>query len=334
MIVAGVVDGVRHVAIDRLAGDDVTAILAGRRRASCWSGSAPSCCGARAGSTSVAVRRYLRRALVGVVAVWRPSSSCCRSAFAIVANHKARAPVERSRPRPALRRRDADDERRAAARRLVRAVAQRRGRDRLPRAAGAQSATRGCSFATATASCCSTAAARARARATSTRAAGAASRTSARPSPTCASARTSRGDRIGGLGLSVGGEMLLADRRRTTRGLRAVVSEGAGMRSAAEQKHMPGTPAGAAPLDRADHGRDGRRHRPLRPPAAGRPRGPHAADRAASRPAHPRNERQRRRGAQPRLPRRRRPDRRRSGRSRAPATPPASPPPRPSTSAG
>jgi uncharacterized protein len=49
------------------------------------------------------------------------------------------------------------------------------------------------------------------------------------------------GDRIGGLGLSVGGELLLQTAARD-RGLRAVVSEGAGLRSAAEQKHMPNTP--------------------------------------------------------------------------------------------
>ena len=50
-----------------------------------------------------------------------------------------------------------------------------------------------------------------------------------------------RDGRIGGLGLSVGGEMLLQTAAHDAR-LRAVVSEGAGMRSAAEQKHMPGTP--------------------------------------------------------------------------------------------
>jgi uncharacterized protein len=50
-----------------------------------------------------------------------------------------------------------------------------------------------------------------------------------------------RGGRIGGLGLSVGGELLLQTAAREP-GLRAVVSEGAGLRSAAEQKHMPGAP--------------------------------------------------------------------------------------------
>ena len=46
--------------------------------------------------------------------------------------------------------------------------------------------------------------------------------------------------RIGGLGLSVGGELLLAAAARTG-DLRAVVSEGAGERSLAEHLHRPGT---------------------------------------------------------------------------------------------
>jgi hypothetical protein len=49
------------------------------------------------------------------------------------------------------------------------------------------------------------------------------------------------GGRIGGLGLSVGGELLLQT-AASEPGLRAVVSEGAGIRSVAEQKHMPGAP--------------------------------------------------------------------------------------------
>lgn len=46
------------------------------------------------------------------------------------------------------------------------------------------------------------------------------------------------GDRIGGLGLSVGGESLLHV-AATTPQLRAVVSEGAGIRSLGEQRHLP-----------------------------------------------------------------------------------------------
>jgi hypothetical protein len=53
--------------------------------------------------------------------------------------------------------------------------------------------------------------------------------------------REVRDARIGGLGLSVGGELLLQAAAHDP-GLRAVVSDGAGLRSAAEQKHMPGTP--------------------------------------------------------------------------------------------
>ncbi len=45
--------------------------------------------------------------------------------------------------------------------------------------------------------------------------------------------------RIGGLGLSVGGELMLQAAARD-RGLRAVVSEGAGVRSLAEHRHTPG----------------------------------------------------------------------------------------------
>ena len=46
-------------------------------------------------------------------------------------------------------------------------------------------------------------------------------------------------DRIGGLGLSVGGELMLQAAAHDAR-LRAVVSEGAGVRSFAEHRHMPG----------------------------------------------------------------------------------------------
>jgi predicted acyl esterase len=46
-------------------------------------------------------------------------------------------------------------------------------------------------------------------------------------------------DRIGGLGLSVGGELMLQAAAHD-RGLRAVVAEGAGVRSFAEHRHMPG----------------------------------------------------------------------------------------------
>jgi dienelactone hydrolase len=53
--------------------------------------------------------------------------------------------------------------------------------------------------------------------------------------------------RIGGLGLSVGDEMLLQTAAQDRR-LRAVVSEGAGARSLGEQLEMPGIPAWRRPL--------------------------------------------------------------------------------------
>lgn len=49
--------------------------------------------------------------------------------------------------------------------------------------------------------------------------------------------------KVGGLGMSVGGELLL-EAAAEDRGLRAVVSEGAGVRSLREQLHEPDAPAG------------------------------------------------------------------------------------------
>jgi dienelactone hydrolase len=54
-------------------------------------------------------------------------------------------------------------------------------------------------------------------------------------------------DRIGGLGLSVGGELLLQTAAHDAR-LKAVVADGAGVRSLAEQRHHPGIPAWRRPV--------------------------------------------------------------------------------------
>jgi uncharacterized protein len=91
-LTAGVADGYRHVAVDRLAGDDLTVMLAGV-----------------AGVALIALgvltlwrtrrlderppRRYARRALVGVAAVVAGFLIVFPAAFAIVATHRARAPV-------------------------------------------------------------------------------------------------------------------------------------------------------------------------------------------------------------------------------------------------
>ena len=99
--------------------------------------------------------------------------------------------------------------------------------------------TRACSPATATACCSSTAAARARARATRTPSAGRARRTSRPPIAFLQRRPDVDPERIGGLGLSVGGELMLHAAAETD-ALKAVVSEGAGSRSVGEFRGMPG----------------------------------------------------------------------------------------------
>ena len=239
MLVAGVVDGVRHVAVDRLGGDDVTAILAGA------AGVVLVLLGAVVLWRSRRLderrpRRYLRRTLVGVVALMAAVFVVLPVALAIVVNHKARAPVERAdlgRPYTDVTLTTSDGLRLAGwyvpsrngaaviafpgrrgpvrhARMLVRhgygvLLLDRRGEgesagDYNARGWGGEPDLR-------------------------------AAVTYLRERPDV------RDGRIGGLGLSVGGEMLLQTAAHDAR-LRAVVSEGAGMRSAAEQKHMPGTP--------------------------------------------------------------------------------------------
>jgi uncharacterized protein len=239
LIVAGVVDGVRQVAVDRLGAADVSALLA-----------------APAGLVLVSLgtivlwrsrrlderplRRYLRRGLVAALGAIAVVFVVAPIGLAIVVNHKARAPVEVAD----LGRRHVDvalttsDGLRLAgwyvpsrngaaviafpgrsgpvrhARMLVGhgygvLLLDRRGEgesegDFNARGWGGQPDLR-------------------------------AAITYLRERPDV------ERDRIGGLGLSVGGELLLETAAHDGR-LRAVVSEGAGLRSAAEQKHMPGAP--------------------------------------------------------------------------------------------
>jgi hypothetical protein len=91
-IVAGVVDGLRHVLVDRLAGDDLTALLA-------------LVAGVVLVAAGVAIlwrsrrtderprRRYSRRVLVAIVAVLGVYFVVLPVGIAIVVNHKARSPV-------------------------------------------------------------------------------------------------------------------------------------------------------------------------------------------------------------------------------------------------
>ena len=105
------------------------------------------------------------------------------------------------------------------------------------------------------------------------------------------------GDRIGGLGLSVGGELLLQTAART-RALRAVVSEGAGVRSLAEHlRHARPRPRPALVLEL--DGPDRRARGARRRRAAGRSDGSRRADRPAARAPHPSRAGRGRRGAQP-----------------------------------
>jgi uncharacterized protein len=239
MIVAGVVDGARHVAVDRMSGDDLTAILAGVAGAVLVALGAMVLWRSRR-LDERPLRRYLRRVLVGVVAALAIVFVGMPVAFAIVTNHKARAPVEKvglERPYLDVSLTTSDGLRLAGwyvpsrnsaaviafpgrkgpvrhARMLVRhgygvLLLDRRGEgesegDFNARGWGGE--------------------------------------------PDLRAAVAYLGDRpdveagrIGGLGLSVGGELLLQTAAHDRR-LRAVVSEGAGLRSAAEQKHMPGAP--------------------------------------------------------------------------------------------
>ncbi|MGZ8475506.1 MAG: alpha/beta hydrolase [Candidatus Limnocylindria bacterium] len=91
-IVGGVTDGVRHVIVDRLSGDDVTAILATLAGAvlivlgvvTLWRTRGMS--GPRRG-------RYARRAALGLAVVVTAVLVLLPTAIAIIATHKARSPV-------------------------------------------------------------------------------------------------------------------------------------------------------------------------------------------------------------------------------------------------
>ena len=96
----------------------------------------------------------------------------------------------------------------------------------------------GCSPTMATACCCSIDAARARATATRTSSAGRTRDLEAAVAYLKARPEVDQ-QRIGGIGLSVGGEMMLQEAAETD-GIKAVVSEGAGVRSVREALHVDG----------------------------------------------------------------------------------------------
>jgi uncharacterized protein len=239
MIVAGTADGIRHVVVDRLSGDDVTAIIAAIAGGVLVVLGAAMLWRSRRLDES-RLRRYVRRAAVGAVAAIVVLFVVMPVGFAVVANHKARAPVARAdlgRPYIDVTL-EADDGLRLAgwyvpsrngaavivfpgrvgpaahARMLVRhgygvLLLDRRGEggsegDFNARGWGGEPDVRA-----------------------------AVAYLDGRPDV--------RDGGVGGLGLSVGGEMLIQAAAHDER-LRAVVSDGAGLRSVAEQKHMPGAP--------------------------------------------------------------------------------------------
>jgi alpha-beta hydrolase superfamily lysophospholipase len=88
-VVAGIADGARHVAVDRVAGDDLTAILAAVAGVALIVDAV-----ARLWRTRRAEgHRYLRRAATGVAAALVGFLVVLPVAIAIVATHKARSPV-------------------------------------------------------------------------------------------------------------------------------------------------------------------------------------------------------------------------------------------------
>jgi dienelactone hydrolase len=236
-VVAGVVDGARHLAVDRLSGDDVTVLVAGVAGLALIAGGVTGLWRTRRLDERHA-RRYARRTLVGVLAALAGFFVVFPTALAIVATHKARAPVaaaDLGRPYARVSFRTADGLRlagwyvpsrnraavivfpgRSGPVRHARMLA-RRGYGVLlfDRRGEGESEGELNLFGWNGEGDLRAAIAFLRRR------------------PDVDPAR------IGGLGLSVGGELLLQTAAHD-RGLRAVVSEGAGVRSLAEHLHTPG----------------------------------------------------------------------------------------------
>jgi hypothetical protein len=229
----------RHVAVDRLSGDDLAAMLCGVAGALLMVIGVVTLWRSRRRDERP-LRRYVRRAVVAAVAVGAAVFVVLPVALAIVVNHNARAPVQAAdlgRPHTDVTLTTSDGLLLAAwyvpsrngaaviafpgrsapvrqARMLVRhgygvLLLDRRGEGRSEGDFNAR---------------------------------GWGGEPDLRAAVAFLRARPDVQDgRIGGLGLSVGGEMLLQTAAHDP-GLRAVVSEGAGLRSVSEQKHMPDTP--------------------------------------------------------------------------------------------
>ena len=236
-VTAGTVDGLRHIAVDRLGGDDVTAVLAGLAGLALLALGMALLWQTRRLDEPLA-RRYLRRAVVAFAGLLAAYLLVMPVAIAIVATHKARSPVaaaDLGRPYERVTLHTWDGLSLAAwyvPSRNGAAVIAFPGRSQpvtharvlvrhgygvllLDRRGEGESDGSYNSFGWEGEADVAAAVGFLR----------------GRPEVD--------GDRIGGLGLSVGGELLLQAAART-RSLRAVVSEGAGVRSIAEHLHTPG----------------------------------------------------------------------------------------------
>ena len=91
-VVAGTVDGYRHIAVDRLAGDDATAVLAGIA-GGMLIGLAVTVLWRTRRLDERLARRYGRRLATGVACLIAAYLVLLPAAIAIVATHKARSPV-------------------------------------------------------------------------------------------------------------------------------------------------------------------------------------------------------------------------------------------------
>jgi hypothetical protein len=236
-VVAGAADGFRHIAVDRLAGDDVTAVLAGLAGLALIALGAAVLWHTRRLDERHA-RRYARRTLVALAGLLAAYLLVLPVAIAIVATHKARSPVaaaDLGRPYERVTLRTWDGLSLAASyvpSRNGAAIIAFPGRSQpVPHARMLAQHGYGVLLLDRRGEGGSDGDYNAFGWEGEADVGAAVGFLRGRPEVD--------GDRIGGLGLSVGGELLLQAAARTP-SLRAVVSEGAGVRSVAEHLHTPG----------------------------------------------------------------------------------------------
>jgi hypothetical protein len=236
-LVGGVTDGVRHIAVDRMSGDDATAVLAALAGVLLLLLGAGTLWCTRRRDERLS-RRYARRALLALGALLGVYLVLLPTGLVILATHKARAPVaaaDLGAPYERVTLTTQDGLRLAAwyvPSRNGAAVIAFPGRAQpVPHARMLARHGYGVLLLDRRGEGASQGEYNAFGWNGEADLAAAVGYLRGRPDV--------RPDRIGGLGLSVGGELLLQTAAHT-RGLRAVVSEGAGVRSLAEHLRTPG----------------------------------------------------------------------------------------------